>query len=332
MPRTAENPFQPRLEGVPLALTIDGKSLGGQDADPEERDFLLELAATPLVDALALDASPELEVQGWRRYLADPDLQRDSRPIAQTGAPGHFFGGVQPWSARERRADELGLTGGRREWFLYYEAVTWYHRNSGRHFFVTADRRLLRELNAAESAGNWRDRRIVSISQALRFVGLLMVSRNTLYLEARNGYTRTADPYNLYFELAYALAPSRVRLHSWLKDAPSDLPLAELEELEQSVYGRVMDLLRARDSAALVAFRTQQNWATVDETLYHLRYAVLTASALVDSIAVFSQRALRIDPNDVGGVAGVSLDAPEVPKTLTYGESQPPCGHGRAVG
>jgi hypothetical protein len=159
-------------------------------------------------------------------------------------------------------------------------------------------------------------RRIVEIAQALRYLGLLMISRDKLYLEARGGHTRTASAYDLYFELSHALAPARVRLHRWLDTAPPDVPRQELEDLEQSVFARVMDLLRARDHVSLLSLRTQQNWATVDETLYHLRAAMLTATALMDSVAVFAQRALRIPAEEVGGAGGVALDLPKFRRQL----------------
>ena len=110
-----------------------------------------------------------------------------------------------------------------------------------------------------------------------------------------------------YFELAYALAPARVRLHRWLAEADSVVPAEELGDLEQSMFGRVGDLLRARDAIVLQCMRTRQDNATLDEILYHLRGGLLTASALADSIAVFAQLTLRVDPSAVGGVANISL-------------------------
>ncbi len=125
-----KNPFEPRLEGAPLLLTLDGKSLSRLSGEPRrEFAFLLPLTRTPLVDPLLLDAPDGLADHLARGYVAEPALDRDHRVIRQVGSQGGFFGGVRPWTSRERRADELGLSGEQREWFLYYEAVTWFHRN-----------------------------------------------------------------------------------------------------------------------------------------------------------------------------------------------------------
>lgn len=75
-----------------------------------------------------------------------------------------------------------------------------------------------------------------------------------------------------------------------------------LLDLEQSIAARVMDLLKARDGIALQWMRHQDN-ATLDEMLYHLRVAVLTAGALFDSIAVFAATAFEIEADDMSRVS-----------------------------
>jgi hypothetical protein len=306
--RRDENPFEPRREGVPLALTLDGRSLSAVTGEAgRERDLLLGLTSIPLLDVLVLDWTGDLPPDILQGRLADPDLEQDTRVVKHVGSGSGFFGSVQPWSSRERRVDQLGLEGAEREWFLYYEAVTWYHRNSSRHLFVTADRRLLRELAASPTDGPWANRRIITVLKALELVGLVMRSRDLIYLEAEGNYTRSTSAYTYYFELSYALAPARVRLRRWLDEADSTLPREELADLEQSMFDRVGDLLRARDAIVLQCMRTRQDSATLDEILYHLRGGLLTASALADSIAVFAQLALRVDAGEVGGVANISL-------------------------
>jgi hypothetical protein len=313
----AENPFEPRLEGVPLSLTLDGRSLSrAQDESARERDFLLRLAAAPVLDVRVLDW-PELSSSDvLHGRLAAPDVTRDMRVIEQADAPGAFFGAVQPWSSREKRADRLGLRGTEREWFLYYEAVTWYHRNSARHLFVTSDRRLLRGLEEEGESGRWSGRRIVTVRKALQLVGWMMLARELLYLDAEGTYTRSTTPYTLYFKLTGMLGPARKRLHEWIDGGDSTLPLGELGGLEQSMFARVMDLLRARGEIALQCLRTRQDNATLDEILYHLRGAFLTATALADSIAVFAQLAFGVEAASVGGLANVSLAEPDFRKEL----------------
>ena len=185
MSRRDENPFEPRREGVPFALTVDGRSLSAATGEAmRERDLLLGLASISVLDVLVLDWPGDLASDLLQGRLADPDLERDTRVVKQVGTASGFFGSVQPWSSRERRADQLGLDGAEREWFLYYEAVTWYHRNSSRHFFVTADRRLLRELAASPTEGHWANRRIITVPKTLELAGLVMRSRDLIYLEA----------------------------------------------------------------------------------------------------------------------------------------------------
>lgn len=303
-----ESPFEPRRGGVALEMTLDGRSLSAvQGEDARERDLLLALAATPILDVLLLDWPAHIGPEVRYGRLVDPDWERDARVVEQVGTPDRVFGFVHAWGSREEQADRLGFAGAEREWFLYYEALTWYHRASSRHLFVTADRRLLRELNASPTDGHWANRRIITVRKALELAGLVMRSRDLIYLTAQGNYSCVTRSYTFYFELAYALAPSRVRLHRWLAEADDTLPLEDLGDLEQSIFGRVGDLLRARDAIALQCLRTRQDNATLDEILYHLRGGLLTASALGDSIAVFAQLALRIDPSDVGGLANISL-------------------------
>ena len=198
----AENPFTPRREGVPLRLTLDGRSLSLLAAEEKaELDLLMMLGSTPVLDALVLDWPGAQGEKLQRGRVASLDRDRDLRVIEQVGSRG-FFGSVQPWSSRELTADQLGLGGAAREWFLYYETVTWFHRNSSRHYFVSADQRLLRERNELNS--RWGGRRIIDVRQALAFVGLLMRAREKLYVEANGNYTRSVALYNFYFVLAFA--------------------------------------------------------------------------------------------------------------------------------
>lgn len=311
-----KNPFDPRLDGVPLLLTLDGKSLSRLAGEPQrELTFMLALTRTEFLDALLLDAPDGLADHLPRGYAAAPDVERDARAINQVGSSGGFFGGVRPWSSRERRADKMGLNGEQREWFLYYETVTWFHRNSKRHFYVTSDEQLLSELRNSARENWWGGRRIITVRAALHFVGWLMRSRNTIYLDVRPNYTRSSRNYDFYSFTGHYLAPSRVRLHRWLENQADRARRDDLESLEQSMAARVDDLLRARDGVGFQSLR-RQTPATVDEMLYHLRAAVATAAGLFDSTAVFAQIALDIDPQAVGGRSRVSLRRKEFRQAL----------------
>ena len=308
-----ENPFEPRREGVPLLLTLDARSLGQLSQDDRERaEFLCELCLTPVVDGLwTWDAEPL--VAGLPQTELRP-LVRDDRGIGLVGEPRGFIGGVAMWSSHERVADDYAFEGTERDWFVYYSTTTKFHTNAKRHFFVTADPRLLSEVRDGPRQQYWRRGRVVSVGGALRLAGEVMQAQERTYDAAAPGYTRRVSVYTLYFFLAPELAPSRIRLHRWLEGRTIDAK-REMEALEQSMHDRVVDLLKARDVIALQNARDQNN-ATVDEILYHLRAAIGSAAALFDSIAVFAQLALRIKDGEVGGPTRVSLRERDFRKLL----------------
>ena len=311
-----ESPFEPRREGVPLLLTLDAHSLGRVSGEDRERaDFLCELCLTPAIDGLwTWDAQPL--VAGLPQTELRPlDEARDDRVVGLVGEPRGFIGGVAMWSSHERLADGYGFNGAEREWFIYYSTATKFHTSAKRHFFVTADQRLFSELCDGPRQLYWQRGRVISVGRALRLAGEVMCAQERIYDAAAPGYTHSVSVYTLYFYLGPELAPSRIRLHRWLDGRTVDAA-RELEALEQSMHDRVVDLLKARDLIALQNAH-QQNNATVDEILYHLRAAIGSAAALFDSIAVFAQLALRIEDSDVGGHARVSLRERDFRKLLT---------------
>ena len=84
----------------------------------------------------------------------------------------------------------FGVADADRDWFDYYEAATSWHERVKRHFYVTGDRKLLAEspasATAPEVAGTADHRRRSSV----RYIGLVMISRDVLYVEAHDGYIR----------------------------------------------------------------------------------------------------------------------------------------------
>lgn len=301
-----ENPFQPRLEGAPLLLTLDARSIPALEGeDREQVAFLCELCLTPAVDGLWTWGAQPLGAGIPQTELRPQHSRGDDRAVGVVGQ-AEPIGGVAMWSSHERLADQtFELTGDDRDWFLYYSTTTKFHVNKRRHFFVTADDRLLSELLGGRRQAYWQRNRVVSVHSALAFAGRAMRAREAIYHEAEPGYTNQASPFGLYFYLGPDLAPSRIRLHRWLETQA--LPDArELEALEQSMHDRVIDLLKARDHIALQNARHQDN-ATLDDILYHLRAAIGGAAALFDSIAVFAQLALGIDARTVGGQTRITL-------------------------
>jgi hypothetical protein len=162
-----ENPFVPRREGVPLQLSLDARSLGQlSQKDRERAEFLCELCLTPAVDGLwTWDGEPL--VAGLPQTELRP-LVRDNRAIGLVGEPHGFIGGVAMWSSHERVADDYGFQGAERDWFVYYSTTTKFHTNAKRHFFVTADQRLLSEVRDGPRQQYWRRRRVTSVGGALR--------------------------------------------------------------------------------------------------------------------------------------------------------------------
>jgi hypothetical protein len=301
-----ENPFDPRRGGVPLELTLDARSLGGLSGEARERAaFLCELCLTPAMDGLWTWAGQPLAPELPQAELRPLDAARDDRAVGLVGEPRGFIGGVAMWSSHARLADHYGFKGADRAWFIYYSTTTTFHTGAERHFFVTADQRLLSELREGPRQRSWQCGRVVSVGRALRLAGEVMQAQERIYDAAGPGYTHRVSAYTLYFRLGPQLAPSRIRLHRWLDGRDDDAGL-ELEALEQSMHDRVVDLLKARDLIALESAR-QQNNATVDEILYHLRAAISSAAALFDSIAVFVQLALGIEDAELGRPPGVSL-------------------------
>jgi hypothetical protein len=311
-----ENPFEPRREGVPLLLTLDARSLGRLSGEDRERaEFLCELCLTPAMDGLWTWGAQPLVADLRQTELRPLDEARDDRAVGLVGEPRGFIGGVAMWSSHDRLADSYGFEGAEREWFIYYSTTTKFHTSTKRHFFVTADQRLLSELRDGPRQRFWQRGRIVSVGGALRLAGEVMLAHERIYDQAAPHYAHRVSVYTLYFFLGPELAPSRIRLHRWLEARTLDAGL-ELEALEQSMHDRVVDLLKARDLIALQNARQQTN-ATVDETLYHLRAAIGSAAALFDSIAVFAQLALQIEDSEVGGPARASLRERDFRKLLT---------------
>lgn len=303
-----QNPFQPQLTSIPLLLTLDARSIPALAGEERERAaFLWELCQTPAVDGLWTWDAPLLSDDLPQTELRPQFNGSDDRAVGIIGEGG-FIGGIAMWSSHERLADDIyELRGNERDWFMYYSTTTKFHLNARRHFYVTADRRLLNELREGTRQKQWQRGRVVSVPGALAIAGRAMRASERIYYQAESGYTAHVSPHAFYFYLGPDLAPSRIRLHRWLDAHTDSAGAIDLMALEQSMHDRVIDLLKARDHVALQNARHQNN-ATLDEILYHLRAAVGGAAALFDSLAVFAQIAFLIDPGAVGGMARVSLN------------------------
>jgi hypothetical protein len=159
------------------------------------------------------------------------------------------------------------LTGTARDWFVYYSSAIQFHRNRNGHFFVTADRDLLSELQSGVRHQYWQRRRLVSVAGALRLVGRVMLACDLIYDDAGPNYSHQTSPYTVYCYLSPELAPSRIRLHRWVETHTSERR-SLLEALEQSMHDRVVDLLKPVTTSPLrtPGIRTTRRWTESSTT------------------------------------------------------------------
>src|SRR3954452_15498272 len=126
-----QNPFEPRLEGVPLLLTLDARSLSGLDDEARERaEFLCELCLTPAVEGLWTWGTPPLDSRLPQTELRSRDEAADACAVGLVGEPRGVIGVVRAWSSQERLADTYELKGSAADWFIYYSTATQFHRNA----------------------------------------------------------------------------------------------------------------------------------------------------------------------------------------------------------
>jgi hypothetical protein len=293
--RLDENPFDPRPDGVPLRLTLDGRSLSRVEGSAaEEVAFLAELCGSSIVDPLVWGGVLGCASDLPRAVIGELIPEQDAAPVHLHGATVGFIGGVPAWSKIEKRAE--ALTGRRREHFLYYERAAAFHRFAKRHFFVSDE---ANRLNA--EPGRRRGFPVVNVRTALSLLGWLMRRRGSQNLAGHRG---SISNYTAYMLLATSLFVNRLRLAQ--AHTKTSLLDTSLSELQNSMHYRVIDLLKARDKVAFQNFLPQNN-ATLDEMLYHLRAALPGAAGLFDSLALSAQTACGIAEEHVGGPVGVSL-------------------------
>ncbi len=288
------NPFDPDLDGTPLLLTLDSRSLSQLEGrDAEEASFLISLCHTKEIEGLvtwALDGfAPNVPAA-----VMDPDQGiEDSVTVRLRGETAGFIGGIPLLGQWERLANDYGLTGNRRNRLLHYGPALAFHRSSKRHLFVCADRKLLGERGKSPFKNIWKG--AFSVRESLAMVGAALRPHGRIYEEADRGYSLGISNYTVRTDLAVAALPNRRRIFQWLaQQDPQEERVQEMQSLEQSLHLRATELLRARDGVEREDFRLSQNHATADETLYHLRAAVAALAAGCDSIATLSAIALKL--------------------------------------
>jgi hypothetical protein len=293
------NPFDPDLDGTPLLLTLDSHSLSQLEGrSAEEASFLISLCDTKEIEGLVTWA---LEGFAPNVPAAVMDTDRgieDSVTVRRRGETTGFIGGIPLFGQWERLANDYDLTGNKRDRLLRYGPALAFHRNSKRHFFVCADRKLLSERGKSPFKNIWKG--VFSVRESLAMVGAALRPYGRIYEEADQGYSLGITNYTARTDLAVAALLNRRRIFQWLaQQDPQDERVQEMQPLEQSLHLRATELLRARDGVEREDFRLSQNHATADETLYHLRAAVAALAAGCDSIATLSAIALKLPEEEI---------------------------------
>lgn len=293
-----KNPFAPETERVPLLLTLDARSLEMLTGERrEEAEYLCELCWTDAIDGLwSWEGEPIGE--GIRQTKLGPIEENDSRTVGEVGYPWSiFFGGVSCWSQFDGLADQYGYKGAERDWFIYYAALSHFHRGSNRHYIVTADDRLLAECSGKGGFFRKGQHRVTSVSDALFLAGLVMKAHGKVSYESpQPTHTIHTSSYSMYDYLARDLIASRPRIFEAMKEdgkPKEDFYRSEREALCVSIFDRVSDLLRARDHIALTNSQYEEQ-GQLGEILYDLRATVGNATGLFDTVAVLAHRAFAV--------------------------------------
>lgn len=155
--------------------------------------------------------------------LRPPDEARNDRAVGLVGETRGFIGGVAMWSSHERLADGDEFKGAERDWFIYYSTTTKLHTNVKRHFFVTAEQRLLSELREVPRQQYWQRGRVVSVGADCGSPAKSCAPRSASTMRLPPATTHGVSVYSLNCYLGPELAPSRVRLHRWLEGRTVDV-------------------------------------------------------------------------------------------------------------
>jgi len=196
------------------------------------------------------------------------------------------------WHEFEERADGLYGGGEISDVVLDAYAGAALTRVADRHAFVTEDPRLLEE----RGQHPWADVNVLNVDEAVALVALLMRHRGRCDLFYGDLVpVERDDSSRFYGQLADVLADAK---HDLLDVVDVVQRIGEgTYELLLSFDSRINDLLVARDAVRIAAL-APHGGAMLASALYHLRAAVQTAGALLESVAVLAteQLAIQTDP------------------------------------
>jgi hypothetical protein len=305
------NPFAPEVEAVALKLTLDAKSFERLAGTERRRaEFLCELCLTSNVDAIwgwegtpIADGIPVAELR---------PLRDNARAVGLVGEPPEgFIGGVECWSQFADRAEQLSLDQATSEWFTFYGALAHFSDQSGRHFLVTSDEKILDEKEP------WfRRHRIVSVRSALLLVAQVMKAHGAVTYEApRPNHTVYAHSGSMYDLLARSLLISRRRLFLAARrqgETQEDFHFTAREALCASIFGRAEDLLLGCDRIAAANGQYERK-GIVGEILFDLRAIVASATGMIDTVAVLAGDLFELN---ITSPRQISLNDPRFRKCL----------------
>ena len=344
---SAANPFEAENYGVPLMLVLHTASVAEQtSAERGEVELLAALGHSPYAD-IWLTAGPQALGAGLPQAEAgagttDESVSRLPVAIDYDAGLSRFRAHVRAWDRWRQRADERYPSRDRARVLDSYAGAL-LTMVANRHAFITSDSLVLAE----REDDVWADVNILDVREALALVGLLMRQRGRCdFLYDESGPFERSSSSRFYNELTVTLSSSgqdlfeAVEVAEQLSDATRDLILAADD--------RLSDLLVSRDEIR-VASLLPHGGAMLASALYHLRAAVQTSAALLDSLAVLAceQVAVPSDPltvtfrrptfrqglADAGATSLAEIISSQRYLALAFfiNELRNPIGHGRGI-
>jgi hypothetical protein len=290
------NPFERQNFGIPLLLVLHTNSLESlTGVAREDAAMLLSLAYSPYTDVwLTWGEQSFGEALSYAKLGASLDEQ-GLRTLPIQVSYSSDTGGMRialsdwwqwPQHAQQRYGDDERA---RKALDAYAGALL--TKSTNRHLFVTAESTLLAERGQQP----WTDVNIVTVRESLALVGLLMRQRRRCDLfYDKTGPFETSGTARFYLQLTEVLASNAWHLAD-VVDAAHQASDATYDLLI-SAEDRINDLLVARDEVR-VATLLPHGGGMLASVLYHLRAAVQTAAALLDSVAVLACDHLQVQPD-----------------------------------
>lgn len=290
------NPFERANYDVPLLFVIHTASVEAlRSSARDDAELLVSLGHSPYAD-IWFTWGDQTFGPGFGEARVGAELSDENEvlpvEVSYDAGKSRLRTGVPAWWEWQHRARER-YDGPAHERALDAYAGARLTNTTDRHLFVTADPSLLSERRNPP----WGDVNIVTVREALALVGLLMRQRGRcdLFYDETGPFERS-DAARFYLQLTEVLAGKAHDLGDALA-IPGPVG-EETHDVLFSVDNRVNDLLVARDEVR-VASMLPHGGAMLATALYHLRGAVQTALALLESVAVLAAEHFGIGGDDL---------------------------------